>query len=173
MIDQTPELSPEAIQTVLSKGWLTHDAMWYYCCIQELGIEKANELNLSAIGLMAMVETKRMLKALGMQDESFDSFDKVWRFFEGVRGIVIPDWMDYSFESSGNDTIRWQWHSCFAHDGVTRIGAIDRYRCGVMYRIESWLNVLGVPFEMLPEIDGCLMHQRGECKGEICFLFSK
>jgi len=87
MMKSSRSLSPETIQTVLSKGWMTHDAMWFVSCLRELGIERANRLNRSAI---------------------------------------------------------------------------EDYQCGVMYRIESWLKVLGVPFEMTPEIHGCLMHERGE-----------
>lgn len=155
------------VKEVLTKGWMTHDAMWFYSCYQELGIEKTNELNRSAIGLMAMIETKRMLKALGMRDETFDSFDKLWRYLRGVREFVIPEWMDCTLSSPSENVIAWEWRSCFAYDGLKRLGAIDRYRCGVMYRIECWLNVLGVEYEMNPCITGCLMHERGECKGEI------
>lgn len=171
MTESASTLSPETIQTVLSKGWMTHDAMWFVSCLGELGIERTNRLNRSAIAMMAAVETRRMLKALGMQDETFDTFDKVWCFFQGARTMVIPAWMHYTFERGVNDTIRWQWVSCFAHDGIERIGVIDRYECGVMYRIESWMKALGLRFEMTPEIRGCLMHERGECKGEIRFFF--
>ena len=50
---------------------------------------------------------------------------------------------------------------------MKRIGAIDGYRCGVMYRIECWLEVLGVRYSMQPIIEGCLMHETGVCEGEI------
>ena len=165
------EISKQDLKELLNKGWLTHDAMWFYCCFQELGIEKTNELNRGAVGLMAMIETKRMLKTLSMRDEVFDSFEKVWRFFEGARQIVIPDWMDFTFESPRPGVIRWEWRACFAHDGLKRIGAIDGYQCGVMYRIESWLNTLGVRYEMKPKVEGCLMRETGACKGEIHFFF--
>ena len=165
------ELSTEEIRSLLSKGWMTHDAMWFFAAYQDLGIEKANKLNLSAISLMAMIETKRILKAIGMENETFDSFEKIERFFEGARSTVIPEWMDFTWEKSGENSFRWQWHSCFAYDGIKRIGAIEKYRCGVMLRIQSWINVLGVKYEMTPEVDGCLMHQTGQCKGEFKFTF--
>jgi hypothetical protein len=47
------------------------------------------------------------------------------------------------------------------------IGAIDGYRCGVMYRIECWLEALEIRFSMHPRIVGCLMHEKGACEGEI------
>ena len=50
---------------------------------------------------------------------------------------------------------------------MKQIGAIDGYRCGVMYRIECWLEALGIRYSMDPRIDGCLMHEKGACEGEI------
>jgi hypothetical protein len=37
----------------------------------------------------------------------------------------------------------------------------------VMYRIECWLEALGVRYSMQPVIEGCLMHEKGVCEGEI------
>jgi hypothetical protein len=53
---------------------------------------------------------------------------------------------------------------------MKQIGAIDGYRCGVMYRIECWLEALGIEFSMHPRIDRCLMQERGACEGEIRVL---
>jgi hypothetical protein len=159
------------IREVLTKDWMTHDAMWFYSCFKEFGMEKASMLNKSAISLLGPIETKRMLKALSMQDETFDSFDKVKRFFHGAREFVIPEWMNFAWSMEKKNILEWQWIKCFAYDGISRLGAVDRYECGVMFRIETWLKALGVKYEMTPAISGCLMHQFGECKGEIRFMF--
>ncbi len=47
------------------------------------------------------------------------------------------------------------------------MGAIDGYRCGVIFRIQCWLEALGVRHTVHPPVEGCLMHQRGSCQGEI------
>jgi len=149
-------LDAKTIERILSKGWMTHDAMWFAVCIQELGIEKANVLNLAAIERMSPFEVKRMVGALNMQDVRFDDPDQVWRFFKGARRMVVPDWMDVTFERADKTILRWQWNSCFAYDGVMRLGVIDAYRCGVMHRIGCWLSGLGVPFRMVPPVGKCL-----------------
>ena len=169
---QNQQLTINNLREVLTKGWLTHDAMWFYSCCQELGIEKTNKLNKSAIALMGAIETKRMLKALGIHNETFDSFDKVRRFFLGAREFVIPDWMDFTWSMDKENILEWQWRNCFAYDGVKQLGVVDKYECGVMFRIECWLKALGVAYEMTPVINGCLMHQCGQCKGEIRFSFN-
>lgn len=171
-MDSNQEISTDSLKEVLTKGWMTHDAMWFFNCLQELGIEKTNELNRNAIAMMGTFETKRMLKALSMEDEAIDSFGKLWRFFNGARKFVIPDWMDFTFESPKDGILRWEWHSCFAYHGVKRLGVLDGYHCGVMYRIETWINTLGVKYEMKPNITGCLMHETGKCRGEFHFNFN-
>jgi len=170
-MDSAFNISPESMKNIQTKGWMTHDAMWFFSCLQEFGIEKTNELNRNAIALMAPIETKRMLKALGMESETFDNFEKFWKFFSGARQFVIPEWMDFSFTSPKRNIARWECRSCFAYDGVKRIGALDGYHCGVMFRIESWIKTLGIQYEMKPNITGCLMHETGKCEGEFHFHF--
>jgi hypothetical protein len=36
-----------------------------------------------------------------------------------------------------------------------------------MYRIECWLEALGIRYSMHTRIEGCLMHEKGICEGEI------
>ena len=57
--------------------------------------------------------------------------------------------------------------ACFAYKGMQVMGIIDEYRCGVMYRIECWLEALGFDFSMHPRPDKCIMHATGRCTGDI------
>jgi hypothetical protein len=41
------------LKELLNKGWMTHDAMWFYNCLQEVGIEKTNKINRAAVKMMA------------------------------------------------------------------------------------------------------------------------
>jgi hypothetical protein len=51
-----------------------------------------------------------------------------------------------------------EWESCFAYEGMTALGVSDRYECGMMLRIDTWLNALGIKFEVDPKVTGCVMH---------------
>lgn len=33
-------LQKNELKELLNKGWMTHDAMWFYNCLQEFGIER-------------------------------------------------------------------------------------------------------------------------------------
>ena len=65
----------------------------------------------------------------------------------------------------------WETERCFAHEGVSKLGMIDRYECGIFDRLEGWLESLGIEYKATPEIDGCFMHRRGRCVREYRFAF--
>lgn len=50
------------LRELITKGWMTHDAMWFYHTLQEFGIEKTNKINLAAVQSMSMIEAKRLKK---------------------------------------------------------------------------------------------------------------
>ncbi|MBM4445959.1 MAG: hypothetical protein FJ023_01230 [Chloroflexi bacterium] len=71
------------------------------------------------------------------------------------------------------NVLHWEWENqeCFAYKGMKRMGLIDRYVCGVVYRIEYWFQNLGLKFTSSPKIEKCLMHEKGYCSGDFEFLF--
>jgi len=159
------------IRNVLGKGWLTHDGMWFYHTCRGFGIEKANELNKAAIKSMAPLEMDRMKQLLGIARKNFETFDELLRFMLAALELTLPDsvFKNFHITPAAENLIRWKWDNlqCFAYKGMKQIGAIDGYHCGVMYRIECWLEALGIKYSMQPVIEGCLMHEKGVCEGEI------
>jgi hypothetical protein len=157
------------IRDVLGKGWLTHDGLWFYQAYREFGIEKANRLNKAAVQSLASIEINRMKGLLGMK--KIETFADLERFLSAALEVTLPDsvFNKFHFTAHAGNVMRWRWDSlqCFAYKGMKRIGAIDGYLCGVMYRIECWLEVLGIGYSMQPVIEGCLMHETGTCEGEI------
>jgi hypothetical protein len=85
--------------------------------------------------------------------------------------LTLPDsvFKRLHFTTPAENLMRWKWDElqCFAYKGMKQIGAIDGYRCGVIYRIECWLEALGIRYSMQPAIERCLMHEKGTCEGEI------
>lgn len=160
------------IRDLLGKGWLTHDGMWFYHICQECGIERANALNKAAIKSLAPIEIGRAKRVLGLQKGSVDNFDELMDFMLASLELTLPDsvFKKISFSSPSRGLIHWDWESgqCFAYKGMKQIGAIDGYCCGVMYRIECWLEALGIRYSMHTRIEGCLMPNPNNCD----FLFS-
>lgn len=159
------------IRDLLAKGWLTHDGMWFYHACRQLGIQKANEINKAAIQSMAPIEMERAKRALGIDGQSLDTFEGLRDFMFRTLELILPSSVfEMSlFRSPSSGLIQWRWkdQQCFAYKGMKKIGLIDGYSCGVMFRIACWLDALGFKYSMRPEIKGCLMHESGTCQGEI------
>ena len=165
------KIGKREIRDLLGKGWLTHDGLWFYHTYQELGIEKANKLNKAAIRSLAPIEIKRVKKALGIGGEKIGTFEELKNFMLEALEMTLPGsvFERFRFRASSKDLLHWEWESgeCFAYKGMKQMGLIDGYRCGVMYRIECWLEALGIKYSIDPKIDKCMMHEKGACLGDI------
>jgi len=170
-MDVLDQVEKKAIRDVLGKGWLTHDGMWFFNTCREFGIEKANELNKKAIRSLAPIEIGRMKQLLGVAGDRFETFDALAQFMAAGLELTLPHsvFKQFRLTPSAGNVLHWQWEDfqCFAYEGMKQNGVIDGYSCGVMYRIECWLESLNVRYAMQPAITGCLMHEKGTCEGEI------
>lgn len=159
------------LRDLLGKGWLTHDGMWFYHASRAFGVDHANTLNKSAIRSLAPIEINRVRKVLGMEEGTLESFESLTEFLLNAFELTLPGsvFEKFHFGASSENTLHWEWEDgeCFAFKGMTRLGIIDDYRCGVIYRIECWLEALGIEFSIDPRIDACIMHTTGACSGNI------
>jgi hypothetical protein len=171
MIIETIPLDQSGLKELLIKNWMTHDGLWFYHCLQEFGIEKANALNLAAIKSLAAIEVPRIAKALSLKKEEVKTFEDFKRFFPRLFSVVKGDFMEFDYHFTDRESLVWEMHRCFAHEGMKRMGVIDQYRCGVLYRIMCWLEVLGLNCSITPPVDLCLLQKTGRCSGEIRFFF--
>lgn len=171
MIDR---LDKREIRELLNKGWMTHDAMWFYHCLKECGIEKTNKVNKAAVRSMAAVEIKRIKQALGMEKEVL-SFEEIKDFLEGLSELIRADFMKFTFSYPSENVIRCEWEKqkCFAYQGMKKLGVIDQYQCGIFDRVEAWLDGLGVRYSVTPRVETCMMHTDGHCFREYCFSFDE
>jgi hypothetical protein len=162
-------LEKKELKELLNKGWMTHDAMWFYNCLQECGIEKTNKINRAAVKAMAAVEIKRSQKALGVGKP--ETFEDLTTLFDTAMTISTGDFMKYTYNWPQKNLIHAEWQSCFAYEGIKALGVIERYECGIMDRIESWLDTLGLKYKVEPKVTGCMMHTDGKCYREYRFFF--
>lgn len=164
-------LEKNELRDLLNKCWMTHDAVWFYNCLQECGIEKTNKINKAAVKGMAAIEVKRVRKALGSpQIETFDQFKQ---FFNRSVAILTGEFMKYEYSMPAQNVMHFEWKSCFAYEGVKALGVIDRYECVIMSRIDTWLDTLGIKYEVQPKVTGCMLHTDGVCYRDYKFFFEK
>jgi hypothetical protein len=153
---------------LLGKCWMTHDGMWFFHCLQEFGIEATNKINKSAIQTLACIEIKRIKHLLEM-DNKIENFHEFKLFFTEMSKLMIPEFMNVSFRFPEKNRMAWVFNheKCFAYEGIKKLGAIDKYECGILYRIKCWLEALEIENKFDPEIDKCSMPFNGNCAGEI------
>jgi hypothetical protein len=162
------------LKELLVKGWMTHDAMWFYHSLKETGIETTNRVNLAAVRAMAGIEIQRMKRFFGLPPEQgLGSFEELEAFFEKTMEAVMPKFMKFSYRFLQPDMVHVAWQSgeCFAYKGIKGLGVIEHYRCGVMPRVETWFDGLGLTYTAEPAMTGCMMHAQGECWRKYRFRF--
>lgn len=163
--------TPEDVRDLVAKGWLTHDAMWFDQSARVLGVERANDLNRAAIRAMATTEVRRLSELTGAGGASPDDTAAVVRFVADGTRLVTPASVAGRMRvwAGDDETLCWEWEpgECFAFKGMSRLGWIDGYRCGVIYRVECWLDALGVRPLGAPSVEGCLMLAGGGCTGSL------
>lgn len=125
----------------------------------------------AAIKSMAPIEIQRFGLVLGMERERLQNFEQLMAFLLAATKLTLPDSISKRVHlgSPSKDLIHWNWEpgECFTYKGMKQIRAIDGYRCGVLYRIECWLEALGVRYSMSRSAQGSLMYKKGVCEGEI------
>ncbi|MBU1275793.1 MAG: hypothetical protein KJ720_10490 [Proteobacteria bacterium] len=154
-------LEPSQVKELLTKNWMTHDAMWFFHCLQKFGMDDTNQLNLAAVRSMARIEAQRLGQALGIA--SIGSPEELKRFVEGAFLVAKADFMDFTYEFLQGGSLRMDMGECFAYKGMRRMGVLEQYQCGIFLRVDTWLETMGVSFQAEPSFQGCLKHQRGSC----------
>jgi len=167
------DIGKEEIRDLLGKGWLTHDGAWFFNTANQFGIDAANRLNKAAIQTIAPLEMQRTRKLLGLSEEGIESFHEIKEFALESFELILPGSVVSRFhiEAPSANVIHWEWEAgeCFAYKGMQRLGLLDGYECGVIYRLECWFEALGLPFEVEPKITSCIMHTQGACSGDFRF----
>lgn len=163
------EISKEELIDLENRCWMTHDGMWFYSCLNRFGIEEANRLNKSAIKGLAPFEIERTKKTIGYDKRTIETFDDWRAYFSIAKTLFIPSFMNVTFSFREPNITHWEFepNNCFAFKGMKRMGVIDQYECGVIYRVECWLDCFGVQYETKPKLDKCVMRDGGCCSGDI------
>jgi hypothetical protein len=146
-------LKKNELKEILIKNWMTHDAMWFYHCLQECGIERTNKINKAAIRSMAAIEIKRIQKAVDI--DNVETFEDLKSLVDAAFDVLKGDFMD------------------FAYNGVKQLSVLDRYQCGIMERVCGWFDGVGIKYSVSPPMEGCMMHTDGKCFRDFTFNFDK
>ena len=166
------QLDKKKLKELIVKCWMTHDGMWFLNSYLFLGIKMANKLNKSAIKSLAQIESARIRRALGNEIKTIDTFKKLKQFINDAFSVVKGDFMNFEYSFPKKNLMHWEMHTCFAYEGMKKIGVADQYECGVLYRVKCWLDALKLDYKIEPRVKGCLKASGKKCEGNVKFFFN-
>lgn len=165
------EIDKSEMRDLLVRNWMTHDAMWFANALRHCGIEQTNLVNRAAVKSMAAIEARRLKSTFGIDEIS--SFEDLKNFIVQGFEVIRGPFMNFRLSFPEENVLQWEMPTCFAYEGVSKLGVIDAYQCGIFDRLDGWLESLGIGYTASPAVDSCLLHTRGRCIREYRFSFSR
>jgi hypothetical protein len=162
-------LDKNELKELLVKCWMTHDGLWFYHSVQEVGIEKTSRINQAAARAIGAIEAKRIARALGV--EKIATFAELTELMQSGFEVIKGDFMQFAYDWSAENRLHVKTNRCFAYEGISKMGpdAIDGYDCGIFARVSGWFDGLGIAHEVNPPLKGCMWRREGSCHRDFRF----
>jgi hypothetical protein len=150
----------------LRRLWWLHDSFWHAAIVKELGLERANRINLEVAERIFRMMTNQLLRERVIErprsiQDLLGIFRVVWKnaFF---GGLYINDPVHFN----GNTAV-WIGSRCHAYESVKKGRMLDSYVCGCQSVRNGVMKALHL--KPLHEIKESLVNGDGRCVIEITF----
>jgi hypothetical protein len=158
-------LSFEMEKDLLIKGWMSHDARWFMAVTQHFGIDAANRLNQFVCREIGRVEMKRYMKTLDLtQPKNLEEYLTYHKAAFALYGFGLAE---YDIKTLNHQSYEIHLKKCFAYENIVRAGIKDQYECGILARIQGWIDAQGIEHELTPALGKCMMVSGKECRYKI------
>src|SRR4030043_923008 len=155
---------------LLIKGWMSHDARWFMAVAERFGIEEANRLNQKVCRELGKVEMKRFMKALTLSQPK--DLEEYLTFNKAAFALYGSGLAEYDIKALHHQSYEIHLKRCFAYENIVRAGIKDQYECGILARIQGWIDAQGLEHELSPTLGKCMMVLGKECRYTITLQFS-
>jgi len=163
-------LSSEMERDLLIKGWMSHDARWFMAVAERFGIDAANRLNQLVCRELGRVEMKRYMKTLGLSPaKDLEEFLILGKAALTLYGSGLAE---YEIKTLNHQTYEMHLKRCFAYENIVRAGIKDQYECGILARIQGWIDAQGLEHELAPPLGKCMLVSGKECCYTLTLRFS-
>ena len=162
-------LSFEMEKDLLIKGWMSHDARWFMAVAKHFGIDAANRLNQSVCREIGRVEMKRYMKTLSLLPSK--DLKEYLNLKKAAISLYGPDLIEYEIKTLDDKMYEMHMKRCFAYENIVRAGIEDRCECGILARIQGWIDAQGLEHELDPPLGKCMMVLGKECRYKIALRF--
>jgi hypothetical protein len=163
------DLSFDVQKDLLIKGWMSHDARWFMAVAEHFGIGNANRLNQIVARELGRVEMKRLMKALSLSLPK--NIDEYLNLKKAAISMFGPDLIEYEIEVVDDQSYEMHLKRCFAHENVVRAGISDQFECGILSRLQGWMDALGLEHGLTPPLGKCMKVLGRDCRYKIILRF--
>lgn len=163
------ELSFSEQKDLLIKGWMSHDARWFMAVAEHFGIETANRLNQFVCREIGRVEMKRFMKTLALSPTK--DLEEHLTFNKAAFALYGSGLAEYDIKVLDHRSFEIHLRRCFAYENILRAGIKDQYDCGILARIQGWIDAQGLEHELAPPLGKCMMVLGKECSYTISLRF--
>jgi len=164
-------LSFDSQKDLLIKGWMSHDARWFMAVTERFGIEEANRLNQKVCRELGQVEMKRFMKTLNLPFPK--NIDEHLTMNKEAISLYGPDLIDYEIRILDHQSYEMHIKRCFAYENVVKAGIKDQYECGILARVQGWIDAQGLEHELIPSLSKCMKVLEKECSYKIALQFKQ
>ncbi len=162
-------LSFDTEKDLLIKGWMSHDARWFMAVAKHFGIDEANRLNQLVCRELGQVEMKRYMKTLGLSPaKDLEAFLALSKAALALYGSGLAE---YEIKTLDHQSYEMRLKRCFAYENIVRAGIKDQYECGILARVQGWIDAQGLKHELDPPLGKCMMVSGRECSYTIKLKF--
>jgi len=151
----------EVQKDLLIKGWMSHDARWFMAVAERFGIEEANRLNQKVCRELGQVEMRRFMKALNLPLPK--NIEQHLSINKAAISLYGPDLIEYEIKVLDRPSYEMHIKRCFAHENVVKAGIKDQYECGILARVQGWMDAQGLEHELTPALGRCMKVLGKEC----------
>lgn len=164
-------LSFNVQKNLLIKGWMSHDARWFMTVAEHFGIEHANRLNQKVARDLGRVEMKRFMKALNLSPSR--NMEEYLNLKKAALSMFGRDLVDYEIKILDHQSYEMRFRRCFAHENIVKAGIKDQYECGILSRLQGWIDALGLEHDLTPPLGKCTKVLGRECSYKIRLQFKE
>ena len=164
-------LSIDVQKDLLVKGWMSHDARWYMAVAEHFGIEASNRLNQMVTRELGRVEMKRFMKALNLLTPK--NTEEHVKLMNAAISLYGPDLIEYEVKILNHHSYEMRLKRCFAHENIVKAGIKDQYECGILSRLQGWIDAQSLEHDLTPPLGKCMKVLGKECSYKIRLQFKE
>jgi len=136
---------------------------------EHFGIEAANRLNQIVARELGQVEMKRYMKTLALSPAK--DMEEYLNLGKAAISLYGSGLAEYEIKILDHQTYEMHLKRCFAYENIVKAGIKDQYECGILARIQGWIDAQGLEHELKPPLGKCMMVLGRECSYTIKLKF--